>query len=140
MDKYIKLTVEFLAKIRALVGDDARIRWRQMHTPRVPTGSYFTNSVGRLQKSRARFTAVKVKVLNEAAAYACHLASQAEFQRRGENRRKTRRVLGREEIQAGGEDGRITVFPVGDLIGPWPTSGWMRDDVHPTVEAGVLNC
>ena len=125
MDQYITLTVDFLARIRALVGDDARIRWRQMHTPRAPTGEYFTDPMGTQQKSRARFTAVKVRVLNEAAAYACQLASQAEFERRSENR------------WAGGEDGRITVFPVGDLIDPWPANEWMRDDVHPTIEAGM---
>lgn len=134
VDMYITLTVDFLAKIRALVGDDARIRWRQMHTPKVPTGEYFTDPMKKLQKSRARFTAVKVKVLNEAAAYACQLASQAEFKRRSDNRQVTMRGMGRENR---GEDGQITVFPVGDLIGPWPTSGWMRDDVHPTVEAGM---
>lgn len=145
--KFIEKTVQVLGRVRRLVGGKARIRWRQMHTPTISTGAYFIDyGTGAPKKSRGRFTAVKVKVLNEAAERACEVASGEEVERR----RREREVGGRWEggrgnwwRGAGGgevleeEDGRVVVWPVGELVAPWPTGQWLRDDIHPTGLAGV---
>jgi len=149
--EFIGKTVEVLGRVRRLVGGTARIRWRQMHTPTISTGPYFIDyNTGTKKKSRGRFTPVKIKVLNEAAEWACEVASGNEVERRrrergGKGHWESRkgswwRRVGEEEVQdeGGDEDGRITVWPVGELMAPWPTGQWLRDDIHPTDSAGVM--
>lgn len=142
VDEFIRLTVDFLGRVRKLVGDDARIRWRQMHTPTISSGPYFKDKSGKQKKSRGRFTPVKVKVLNEAASYACVVASEQEFERRrlDKDSARPRGRWGRwrtEEEEDAAEDGSVTVWPIGDLIAPWPTNQWLRDDIHPTEGTGM---
>lgn len=146
--EFIDKTVEVLGRVRRLVGDKARIRWRQMHTPKISTGPYFVDhNTGTKKKSRGRFTPVKIKVLNEATEWACEVASEREVERRRRERGgreqwesswwgRVRKEEGLEEEEE--EDGRITVWPVGELVAPWPTGQWLRDDIHPTESAGVM--
>ncbi|KAF8424179.1 hypothetical protein EV426DRAFT_106252 [Tirmania nivea] len=148
VEEFIGKTVEVLGRLRRLAGDKARIRWRQMHTPTISTGPYFIDhNTGTKKKSRGRFTPVKIKVLNEAAEWACRAASEEEVERRRRERGGRgqwesgkgswwRRVGGGEEEEE--EDGRIAVWPVGELMAPWPTGQWLRDDIHPTDSAGVM--
>ncbi|RPB21420.1 hypothetical protein L211DRAFT_432991 [Terfezia boudieri ATCC MYA-4762] len=149
VEEFIGKTVEFLGRLRRLVGGDARIRWRQMHTPSISTGPYFIDhNTGTKKKSRGRFTPVKIRVLNEAAEWACEVASGNEAERKRRERSESGqwekggeswwRKVEEEEVQEVQEDGRITVWPVGDLMAPWPTRQWLRDDVHPTESAGVM--
>ena len=149
----MKHTVDFLAKIRRLVGDDSRIRWRQMHTPTISSGPYFKDPTGKRRKSRRRFTAVKIKVLNNAAAYACEIASEVEYERRksvqeasvaqkATGSRWAKWRTGKERESEDGdrvtENGRITVWPIGDLVAPWSAAQLLRDDIHPTQTTGMI--
>ncbi|KAI5844095.1 hypothetical protein BZA05DRAFT_320033, partial [Tricharina praecox] len=74
VDAFVEGTVDFLARLRALVGPQPQIRWRQMHTLWSAEGSYFTEA-GKKQ-DRQRFSPVKVAVLNVAAREAVNRAGK----------------------------------------------------------------
>ncbi|KAF8461007.1 hypothetical protein BDZ91DRAFT_384016 [Kalaharituber pfeilii] len=138
VDEFVHKTVDHLVRVRKLVGDKARIRWRQMHTPIISSGPYFKDANGNTQKSRARFGAVKVKILNEAAEYAVRIASEKEAMRRWRESKTGKRMwsVGRKDGKKT-DDGSIGIFPVGELMAPWPAGDWLRDDIHQTNGTGL---
>jgi len=72
VDAFVEDTVDFLARVRKLVGPQAAVRWRQMHTLWSAEGSYFTQA-GK-KHGRPRFSPVKVAALNAAAKEAVRRA------------------------------------------------------------------
>ena len=134
VNEYINLTIDFLARVRELLGPKPVLRWRQMHTPTISSGPYFKDPSGKKKKSRARFSPVKVRVLNEAAKYACQVAGERAKAAKGRWWGKR----GGQERKGMLDDGRIGTYPVGDLVAPWPTRKWLRDDIHPTDRTGAV--
>ncbi|KAL7276462.1 hypothetical protein RUND412_000524 [Rhizina undulata] len=124
---YMDQTLNFLSQLRTLVGDSTRIRWRQMHTPTISSGPFFKTKDGETKKSRARFHPVKIRQMNEVAKEVIRRASVAENDRRKKG-----------GVEVRGESGRITMWPIGDIISWWPTGLWLRDDIHPTPSLGAF--
>jgi len=116
--EYRNHTVSFLDSVRRTVGNETRIRWREMHTPGISDGNFFVDPK-KGGKARARFSAVKINQLNAEAETALQIHSERE----GNNR------MGETEVR---------MWPIGRLIRPWPTGLWIRDDVHPTDKVGAV--
>jgi hypothetical protein len=125
INEYTTKTIDFLASLRELVGDATRIRWRQMHTPTVSNGPYFVDPAGEKKKNRDRFHALKIRQMNEVAREIMMQVTEAEFSRRGGRR-------------VDGESGSISVWPIGDIVSPWPTELWLADDIHPSSKIGGM--
>lgn len=111
-------TVSFLHDVRGLVGNNTRIRWREMHTPGISDGNFFVDP-SKGGKARARFSAVKINMLNAEAEEAIKTHSMEEGKRRH-------------------GDTQVNMWPIGRLMRPWPAAMWIRDDVHPTDKVGAI--
>jgi hypothetical protein len=109
---YRNNTASLLRNMRTLVGDSTRIRWRQMHTPLKP--------VVIIERRMKWMHPRKIKQLNEAAKDTIQRVSGEEVRRR--NGKATH-----------GEDGRVTMFPIGDIISPYDPTIWLQDSTHPSV-------
>jgi hypothetical protein len=121
-------TYNFLRGIRTLVGEDSRIRWRQMHTPFTFINATRAAELRELYEQkyheidgnqREWLHAAKVKQLNEAARQVAAEVSKYETERR---------IL---DGIVGVDTGRIDIWPIGDIVSAYPSQKILKDIVHP---------
>jgi hypothetical protein len=108
-ENYIKdftvSTRKMLKRLRKLF-DTSRIRWRQIHTT-----VQYNDKAGNVSRAGVWIHPVKVHHLDEV----------------------TKSALKDVNREATGNGEEIKMWPIGDIIAPWPKS-WLKDGLHPKEE------